>query len=362
MENENRIESVTECGECLNCGTELIGNYCHECGQMKDRGDSSVLGFILEYLNNAYMWDTQIMVTSWQLFTKPGYLTRRFLSGKYVSHSHPLKLNMFMLFVFFTLFFIFHQDEKINDSIHNFTRKGLFFSSMQINHLIEDEEYAEKLKNSPLDTVMFHGPIGLAEEFGDIFTVLEVHEDDGNSAIESWTAVIPRVLIEDEIITRCCGHDFYHFNSEADTDIPAFKMIDDISSRIVSFFSNYFLLIVLITVPALAFCIKIAHYRAKAPLLNHLIFTLHYTALIEGVILLLYVLHLIANPSAQIMKWLIIISTNVYLTIAYRQVYNNSWIKSAVKSLMTNAVYSLILVIIFFIVFIVACMLTISNM
>ena len=189
-----------------------------------------------------------------------------------------------------------------------------------------------------------------------------MNDDAGNPEIESWTAVIPRVLIEDEIITRCCGNDFYHFNNEAETDVPVFKAIDEISSSIVNFFSNYFLLIVLLTVPILAFTIKIAQHKENAPLINHLIFTLHYTALIEGVILLLYVLHLIANPSAQIMKWLIITATNVYLTIAYRQVYNNSWIKSAVKSLMTNAVYSMILVILFFIVFIVVCMLTISNL
>ena len=267
-----------------------------------------------------------------------------------------------MLFVFFTLFFIFHQDQKINDSIHNFTRNGHFFASMQIHHLTTDEAYAEKLSSSPLDTVKFHGPISLAEEFGDVFTVIQVDENGGSQEIESWTAVIPRVLIEDEIITRCCGNDFYHFNSEAETDVPVFKVIDEISSRIVNFFSNYFLLIVLLTVPMLAFTIKIAQHKKNAPLINHLIFTLHYTALIEGVILLLYILHLIANPSAQIMKWLIIIATNIYLTIAYRRVYNNSWIKSAVKSLLTNAVYSMILMILFFIVFTVACIMSISNL
>ena len=44
MDNWNSSE------KCLNCGTELKGEYCHECGQQKKRGDSSVLGFILEYL------------------------------------------------------------------------------------------------------------------------------------------------------------------------------------------------------------------------------------------------------------------------------------------------------------------------
>ena len=361
MKNVEEIkqEEVHQHGECLNCGTGLVGNYCHECGQMKDRGDSSVLGFILEYLNNAYMWDTQIMVTIWHLFTKPGYLTKRFLSGKYISHSHPLKLNMFMLFVFFTLFFIFHEDEKLSKSIHNLTRDERFFATMQVNFLTSNVVYAEKLKNSPRDTVEFYAPLSLAKEFGDIVTLLKVNEDSGDEFSDVWTASIPHVLIEDGIVTKCGEEDHYHFNPDAKPDVHGFDIIDSISSGLIEFFSNYFLLIVLATVPMLAFSIKLVHRKEKAPPINHLIFTLHYTALIEGVILLLYILHLIANPSAQTMKWLIIVSTNLYLTIAYKKVYSrNSWIKAAIKSLITNTVYSLILILSFFLIFIVTCVAT----
>lgn len=350
MDNWNSSE------KCLNCGTELKGEYCHECGQQKKRGDSSVLGFILEYLNNAYMWDPQIMVTSWQLFSKPGFLTKRFLSGKYISHSHPLKLNMFMLFVFFTLFFIFHQDEKLNSSIHNLTRDERFFASMQVKFLSNDEEYAERLRNSPRDTVNFYAPLSLAEEFGDIITLLEVNKDSGDEFADNWVAAIPKVLIEDGIVTKCGDQDHYHFNPDAETEVHGFDIIDRVRTDLISFFSNYFLLIVLGTLPLLAFTIKLVQRKENVPFINHLIFTLHYTAMIEGAILLLYIMHLTVSPPAEVMKWVVIISTNLYLTIAYKEVYKrNSWIKSAIKSLITNTVYSMILIASFFIIFVVAC-------
>lgn len=350
------MEELNDSTKCLNCGTELKGEYCHECGQQRKRGDSSVLGFILEYLNNAYMWDPQIMVTCWQLFTKPGYLTKRFLSGKYISHSHPLKLNMFMLFVFFTLFFIFHEDEKLTKSIHNLSRDERCFASMQVTFLTGNKEYAKKLENCPTDTVKLYAPLELAEESNGVITLLEVHEDSGDEFSDIWIAAVPRVFLEDGILTKCCEEDHYHFNPEAETQVRGFEIIDKVSSTLVDFFSNYFLLIVMATVPALALSIKIVNRKEKAKPINYLIFTLHYTAYIEGVILLLYILHLIANPSAQVMKWLVIISTNIYLTIAYKEVYSsNSWIKSAVKSLITNTAYSMILIISFFIIFIVAC-------
>ena len=100
---------------CLNCGTELNGPYCHECGQhiASTNANTTVGGFIIEYINNAYNWDSQFFKTIWKLISKPGHLTSEFLSGKFVSQEHPLKLNMFLLFVMITLFAIFSSTEKM---------------------------------------------------------------------------------------------------------------------------------------------------------------------------------------------------------------------------------------------------------
>ena len=38
---------------CLNCGTELNGEYCHVCGQQAGKSNSTVRGFIMEYVNNS---------------------------------------------------------------------------------------------------------------------------------------------------------------------------------------------------------------------------------------------------------------------------------------------------------------------
>ena len=41
---------------CLNCGAMLKGKYCHECGQQVTTKMPSVKDFILEYLNNAFIF------------------------------------------------------------------------------------------------------------------------------------------------------------------------------------------------------------------------------------------------------------------------------------------------------------------
>ena len=99
-------EEVAPYKQCLNCGTDLQGVYCHKCGQQASNPTPKVWEFILEYMNNAFIWDTKCFLTIWNLVRRPGFLTNEFNAGKFVSYENPLKLNMFFLFVFVTIFLL----------------------------------------------------------------------------------------------------------------------------------------------------------------------------------------------------------------------------------------------------------------
>ncbi|MGM9765855.1 MAG: DUF3667 domain-containing protein [Candidatus Cryptobacteroides sp.] len=89
---------------CKNCGAELAGPYCHQCGQQAQDLGQSFGSFIMEYFSNAYQFDKKIIPTAWQLFRRPGFLTEEFLAGKINSYVHPLKMNMFLLVVVVAVF------------------------------------------------------------------------------------------------------------------------------------------------------------------------------------------------------------------------------------------------------------------
>ena len=108
---------------CLNCGAELQGMYCHVCGQQATSKTPTVGEFFLEYINNAFIWDSQFLKTFWILIRRPGHLTNEFLAGKFTSQEHPLKLNMFLLFIFITLFVFFASADKMTDSMHSITNE-----------------------------------------------------------------------------------------------------------------------------------------------------------------------------------------------------------------------------------------------
>lgn len=362
MEMENNNEKIS-IGQCSNCGTELKGTYCHECGQKVSNSTHGVKDFLLEYLNNAYMWDTQIFNTLWQLVSKPGYLTKRFLSGKIVSHAHPLKINMFLLFVFITFFVMFHETENLNQSYHNLTRDERVFAVLQTQFLYDNEEYAEIMKTCPRDTVRMCAPLQLEQDFPDIVTVLEVEEDSKGKSADKWIGVIPQVLIEDKILL-CDESGYYYFNQEIelDSDKFGFNIFDEVVSTTLELISNYFPLVILLTVPLLSFSVRLVQRRHKVPQLNHFVFSLHYTAFLELMILLIYFAYLIIGYSIPVFKWFFVIISNIYLIVAFREVYNvKSWGKAVVKSLFTSIIYQMICLLFLSVIFLVACVIVAIN-
>ena len=131
---------------CLNCGTELKGKYCHRCGQKAVKKTPSIGSFIHEYLDHAIKWDHQFFSTFWTLIRRPGHLTNEYNAGKFVSQEHPLKLNMFLLLIFVTMFVFFASGEKINDSVHNLLNDERVYSSLQLDMVIDDTAYSNKIK------------------------------------------------------------------------------------------------------------------------------------------------------------------------------------------------------------------------
>ena len=63
MKEESTINSqnndIDPKSQCLNCGTKLIGEYCHNCGQHITNHTMTVKRFIMDYIDNTYLWDTQ---------------------------------------------------------------------------------------------------------------------------------------------------------------------------------------------------------------------------------------------------------------------------------------------------------------
>ena len=91
-----------EHGLCLNCGTALIGEHCHACGQA-GHVHRTVGAIGHELLHGVFHFEGKIWRTLPMLAFRPGELTRRYVAGERARFVSPLALFLFSVFLMFAV-------------------------------------------------------------------------------------------------------------------------------------------------------------------------------------------------------------------------------------------------------------------
>ncbi|MGB3165213.1 MAG: DUF3667 domain-containing protein [Alteraurantiacibacter sp.] len=89
--------------QCRNCGTELVGAYCHACGQ-KGHLHRTIGAFVHDLLHGALHFEGKLWRTLPMLGFKPGRLTRRYIDGQRARFVSPMALFLFTVFLMFAVF------------------------------------------------------------------------------------------------------------------------------------------------------------------------------------------------------------------------------------------------------------------
>ena len=86
---------------CENCGAELQGHWCAQCGQPAIEYRRSFRHVLADLLNEFLNWDSKFFTTIALLLLKPWRLTNEFLAGKRVRYVNPLRLYLLASILFF---------------------------------------------------------------------------------------------------------------------------------------------------------------------------------------------------------------------------------------------------------------------
>ena len=84
---------------CLNCGTTVIGAYCHVCGQEKLEPKESLWYLIVHFFNDVTHFDGKFFSSLKDILFKPGFLSKEYMKG----------------YLFFLLLFPFFKFKKLNN-------------------------------------------------------------------------------------------------------------------------------------------------------------------------------------------------------------------------------------------------------
>ncbi len=295
---------------CLNCGAELTGIYCSQCGQKRIPRRQTLGELFTNFVSSFISFESKFLRTGKYLLFHPGRLPLDYNAGKRERHYHPARLYVFISFVFFLLYNVI-PDPK-NKGIVNYSDQ----SSSDFKMEDFDKEVAKYKSPKQYDSAQ---------------QALPATERDG-----FWKSKIRKKEIELDQRFKGRGHDFSQAFTESFTsNVP--KML--------------FLLL-----PLFALILKALYIRKDFYYSEHLVFSIHYYNFFFLAGSLMMVLELI--PYLKFLNVVIFFWIGIYLLLAMKRVYQQPWWKTLLKfgtfniifcffiiaALVINLVVSLILV------------------
>ncbi len=106
-----RAAELPDHPDCLNCGTELQGQYCRSCGQRARSRLISLWELLQDAFGDLFELDSRLWRTIIPLLGRPGQLTRDYLEGRRARYMPPFRMYLVLSVVFFVVAFFDPRDD-----------------------------------------------------------------------------------------------------------------------------------------------------------------------------------------------------------------------------------------------------------
>jgi hypothetical protein len=93
---------------CKNCDHHFKGHYCSNCGQSAETHKMNFHFLWHDIQHGLFHFDSGILYTAKQLFTRPGHAIREFIEGRRVKYFKPLSFVVILATVYGLLYHNFH--------------------------------------------------------------------------------------------------------------------------------------------------------------------------------------------------------------------------------------------------------------
>ena len=106
-----RTAQLPDHPDCLNCGSELQGQYCGTCGQRARGRLISLWELLQDAFGDLFEIDSRLWRTLIPLLIRPGRLTLDYLEGKRARYMPPFRMYLVLIVIFFVVAFFDPQDD-----------------------------------------------------------------------------------------------------------------------------------------------------------------------------------------------------------------------------------------------------------
>ncbi|MCR5886229.1 DUF3667 domain-containing protein [Hymenobacter sp. J193] len=331
---------------CANCGHDFKAaeNYCPDCGQQNHPLDLSFGHVAEEVLEGLFHFDGKVFRTLRQLLFKPGALTRHFWEGKRVAYVPPVRLYVFISFVFFLLLSVaMHAPEhgeartmgqRIRQASIQFRADSIRLAgklstadSAQVKRVLRNSQHVSVL-NGIVNTDVNSDTLDYRRWNGVLYTPQEWRELPEYSSAQ-LDALLRRHGQEPSAWARFAARQGRQIMQSSEQDI-SHQFVRGIS------------LMMFVLMPVFALLLKLLYVRRKQYYLAHLMFAIHVHCFAFLLFSLTMALSLFAHlPSEIVLVVLPLLA--LYLALALHRTYQQNWLKTAVKFVFLLGLYTLII-------------------
>ncbi len=301
--------------KCLNCGSDVgESNYCPKCGQINTDKRISMSDMFKEFLGDYFTFDSKFFRSLHPLVFKPGHLTNEYRSGRRANYIFPLRLYIFITFLFFLIVTIntkIDQSYLDNETETELARKE---SLESINDIMN--RYGDAIPNDVKEHII--------TEIDSTFTLTVIQNPDS-----AWIRIEKgNYDLTDNSIGVYFKKKVEYLNSLGREGRKMFR------KELVNQLPKVFFLLL----PVFALFLKLLFIRHKIFYIEHLIFSLHIHTCA-----FLYLILTVFFPFT--LTWgIVLFIILLHLFISMRTVYGQSYPKTFIKFSMLMFSYLIVLI------------------
>ena len=319
---------------CLNCGATVEERYCSRCGQENIEVKESFGHLFKHFFEDITHFDSKLFITLKDLIIKPGFLTREYLEGRRVKYLHPIKMYVFISFIYFlaalsTAHFEERVEKAMSDHAALTTKKEIAKNLNNMLSINSNDPKRDKIKDSTIHQVIKVNKLDSLDNFTDFVLIGNVNFRTAKE-YDSIQNLLPRKQKENTLKSW-----FYHRNVEKVERYGAEGTILQTMIRTQHIIPK----MMFVFLPLFALLMKLFYDRKKYLYVDHAIFSLHF----HSFFFLLLLLIQLTSKAIHISGNLEAIPGIIYLSIALKTTYHDSYIKSLFKSLGLAFLYTIVI-------------------
>jgi hypothetical protein len=324
---------------CLNCGTTVVGRYCHVCGQENIETKESFWSLAKHFVFDIFHFDGKFFHTLKYIFIKPGLVAREYCLGKRISFLHPIRMYLFTSAIFFLVFFSLKNGNGL--VISSDTTKPLTIAQRKQ----KIENYRETLKQNPKNSEKYLHRISLLEDTTKPLTYSILYEGDSTinvngkdySSVREYDSIqhASTSKEKDNWLARALSRKTIELNKKYHNNGI------EMAKAIWETFLHKMPYMLFISLPFFALLLRLLYVRRKNFYYSdHAIFTIYHYILSFILLLIFFCISALQDKLGwRLLSYLIpviFISWPLYLLLEMKNFYQQKWLKTIGKFLLLN--------------------------